>query len=314
MDTMLAPEAIAEIVSEALHAAYQGATVLRGSGQVLRDNPDRFGDPSFTAGWVVEKCVLDILDRFAAKHQVTFRVRAMEAPRDLKLGSGEGPTYTVYLNSLDGWKVYQDAYPAQLRFNTTVHFDERPRYGITLAITAHHLPRFDNILAAGILEPTTHRLVLATKGGGTKLTRLRPLTRRAQTTPLLEMSGRFYCDATFPANAATALSDQFGITTVSPGSIASAYLDVSLGKAAAAWGATGSDNIPHTAGYLVVTEAGGAVVSSSGLPLGTHYIDYWGSTHADYLVAAGSTGIAGQITEAVIHQYVDEESLHWVAR
>jgi hypothetical protein len=313
MDTMLAPETISKIVAEALRTAYQVHTVLRGSGQLRQDDPNRFGDPSFLAGRTVEQAMLETLRQSATKYDISFRIRSPEIPRDLGIGFGKGATYIVYMNGLDGWPVYQDAYPAQLRFNMTGHFDNRARYGITLAISTNHLPRFNNILAAGILEPTTHRLLVATKGGGTKLTRLRPVTRSAQTTPLREMSGRFYCDATFPADAATALSDQFGITTVSPGSIASAYLDVSLGKAAAAWGTTGYDNIAHAAGYLVVDEAGGAVFSSSGLPLGTHYIDYWGSTHPEYLIAAGSEGIAGQITEAVMHQYVDVSSLHWPA-
>jgi fructose-1,6-bisphosphatase/inositol monophosphatase family enzyme len=292
-------------IKAALREVYLDHISLSTEGQIVRDALNQFGERSLVADFRAEEIVIARLRVLAERHRVTILVIAEEHD-DLTIGDSADPDYIVYIDGLDGSSVYATATQAQLRFNpSNVPFNRRPRYGTMVGIVGSG-NRYADVLAAGILEPMTNRVLIATKGRGISVAHPTQIGRgrRVHTTKQWDPLGLIYCDRASLANRTIfegPIKAMYSLETVSAGSAARYYLDVAIGRALASCEWTRKRCLEVVTGYLIVTEAGGFVCDLAGLDIGSHNIAHWGSGQfTSHFIAAGSPGIAKRILEAVL--------------
>lgn len=290
-------------IKDALREVYLDHIKLGTEGQIVRDVRNQFGERSLVADFRAEEIIIAKLRVLSDRHQVTILVIAEEHD-DLVIGDGT-PDYIVYIDGLDGSSVYATATKAQLRFQTSnVAYSRRPRYGTMIGIV-DHTNRYSGVQAAGILEPMTHRALIAVKGGLISVAHPDQVGRGrvVHTQKQWDPTGLIYCDQASIFNRAMfegPLMAAYSLQTVSAGSAARYYLDVATGRALASCEWTRKRCLEVVTGYLLVTVAGGIVCDLAGLDISSKYIKHWGTGKTpSHFIAAGSEDIAELILEAI---------------
>jgi hypothetical protein len=283
--------------------------VKRGpAGRILREALNQFDGLSFVAGHMAEEIVIARLHLFAADHGVTFQVISMDHPSQMIPANTQVPDYTVYLIGLDGLTAFGEATDGQLRFRTSkVSFDLRPHYGTRIAIAEGPCPLYSQIIATGVLEPTTSRILVATANGGTRLYGAYQVgsNEPVYTIKRWNPSGLVYCDDGLPClreRFVVPLMTAYKLTTVSGASTVRRLLDLTVGTALASCDWTRNGALQLVTTYLLVTEAGGIVADMLGLDIGNQYINHWGTTQTAFYVAAGGNDTLEYILTAVPEQ------------
>lgn len=284
----------AQAVHAGLMAAFEVHESLGAEG-VNDMQQNRFGETALVADVKAEEAVLSALGVVNAQVEVLSEEHGQV---NLNQDNGTGVRLLGVLDGLDGSSVYQK---------------ERGigRYGTMFALFANDDPTYSEYLAAGIMEHSTGRLFLATKGQGLSITDVHtgqvtyPETRGTdEVTPDLVA----YVDngKVDPSNKLFGYFDQndrvfaqpltrLGVSTLRTGSSAAYYAAVAAGEADFVGESTRKGNLEFATAYAVVTAAGGVMQTIDGYDLGSQKFRIFGQeTHIPILTAANET-LASQI-------------------
>lgn len=290
----------------ALLRAVHSDHVKRGpDGKTLRAALNKFDEISFAAGYMAEEVVIARLHLFAADNGVTFRVISMDHPDQMIPASTKVPDYTVYLIGLDGLDAFAEATDGQLRFrDSRTPAYRRPQYGTRISIAAGTCPLYSDILATGVLRPTTGEIFVARRTGGVHLYGAYQIGTEqfVHTNRTWSPSGIVYCDSSrscLQVRFVEPLRTTYKLTTVQPTSTIQSLIDLTTGGVLASCDATRNGALQLITSYLLVTEGGGIVAGMDGLDLGNEFTNHWGTDKTMSYVAAGGVETLEYILTAV---------------
>lgn len=244
-------ESLEEVVTQALIKASEMHDALGTDGE-KEIQKNIHGETALKADVECEKVVLDVLRNAGTP----IRVYSEEHGQ---VDLANAPRYIGVLDGLDGSSVYKK---------------ERGvgRYATMFGIFGSTNPSYGDYLVSGIMEHVSKRLYIASNGGGAFV------VERGVKTPIrtsgrvtLEVGTNIYidtyfevCRRVFESRLEEYKHPNFNFSS---GSSAVTYADVASGAADMSLECTRKGNLEIAAMYGLVTEAGGAVVDISGLPL-----------------------------------------------
>lgn len=269
---------------------------------------NRFGETALVADVRAEEAVLSALTSVGAR----IKVFSEEHGQIILNGENEsGITLLGVLDGLDGSSVYQK---------------ERGvgRYGTMFALFANDNPRYRDYLAAGIMEHSTGRLFLASKGNRLSITDVRtdevtyPATR--DTSEVSEKLVAFVDNGKVePENRLFGYFDQneqifarplnkIGVQTQRTGSSAAYYAAVAAGEADMVGEATRKGNLEFASAYAVVTAAGGVMQTLEGVDLGAQSFRTFGQEGHVPILTAANAGLAHNLRATLLAHGTDSSS------
>ena len=211
---------------------------------------NQFGETALRVDVECEEAILNVL----RKSGIAMRVHSEEYGI---VHIGDNPRYLAVLDGLDGSSVFKKE-------------RGRGRYGTMFGISEGTDPTYSDYLVSGILEHTTKRLFIASKGGGAYV-----MLQDGQRTPIhssqktqFDPTTRIYTDDYWEIVRKTFSEKLAGYDMRPGGSTAVFYVDVASGAADMALDCTYKGNLEKGSGYGLIHEAGAAMVDINGQGIG----------------------------------------------
>lgn len=286
----------AETVRQGLLNAYNVHESL-GEDGVSAVEQNQFGETALVADVQAERALIDALQAL----QIHVSIRS-EEHGNLELHPEiSGQHFLAVMDGLDGSSLYKK---------------ERGvgRYGTMFAIFGNSSPTYQDYLAAGIMEHSTKRLILAVSGKGLSVTNVETgvVTHgHTNTSPVLAQydNNIFVDDAT--VKPGDSLFEYFsgnrrvfgeplrahGYHTARTGSSAAYYAALATGEAQLVGEATRKGNLEFASAYALVKEAGGvmlALTKSGQQDLGQQLFTEFGQTSHIPILSAANQAVADQ--------------------
>jgi len=284
--------------AEAVYAGLLNAFAVHeslGSEGVNSKQQNQFGETALVADVKAEEAVL------AALYSVNARIEVLSEEHGTVVVNEDntsGVKLLGVLDGLDGSSVYQK---------------ERGtgRYGTMFALFANDDPRYSEYLAAGIMEHSTRRLLLALKGQPLQIIDVNSgVSHVSSTRSAVELSAETvaYVDngKVEPDNKLYEYFEQngsvfaeplrrMGVNTLRTGSSAAYYTAVASGEADIVGESTRKGNLEFATAYAVVTSAGGAMRTLDGHDLGQQKFREFGQTEHVPILTAANTALADSL-------------------
>lgn len=294
-----------ELEQQATEAVYNGLIAAFNVHEALGEEgvsdlqENRFGETALVADVKAEEAVLSALSTIDAQIEVLSEEHGSVIINE---ENTSGNSLLGVLDGLDGSSVYQK---------------ERGvgRYGTMFAIFAEEDPCYKDYLAAGIIEHSTGRLFLVTKGQQLSVTDVRtgevtyPATRTGEdvTQELIAFVDNGKVDE---QNKLFTYFDQndrvfsqplskIGVETRRTGSSSAYYAAVAAGEADMVGEATRKGNLEFATAYAVVTAAGGVMQTLDGVDLGIQRFRTYGQDEHVPVLTAANAKLANNIQAAL---------------
>ena len=241
-------------------------TLGQGGEETVEKN--QFGDTALKADIECERAIIDYF------REIGLSIRIISEEHGVT-NLGEHPEYLGILDGLDGSCVYKR---------------ERGvgRYGTMFAVLKGIDPTYADYVSCGIMEHTTHRLFIASKGGGAFVksgNNLTPIRASGRTT--FDSGVRIYVDEGFESNKERYSKRLQGFPYQYLGSSAVYYADVASGAADLALECTRKGNLEIAVAYGLETEAGAVMVNLDDNDIGGRkYLEYGQKTMLPIITAA----------------------------
>lgn len=285
---------VTEAVYNGLLAAFDVHEKLGVEG-VSDVQENRFGETALVADVKAEEAVLSVLSTIDARVEVLSEEHGEVMIND---ENTSGNSLLGVLDGLDGSSVYQK---------------ERGvgRYGTMFAVFENEDPCYQDYLAAGIMEHSTGRLFLATKGQQLSVTNVRTgevtyPTTRANTDVAQDLVAFVDNGKVDEQNTLFSYFDQndrvfsqplsrVGVQTRRTGSSAAYYAALAFGEGDVVGEGTRKGNLEFATAYAIVTAAGGVMQTLDGEDLGTQKFRTYGQKEHVPILAAANAELANNI-------------------
>lgn len=285
---------IGDLLEESLQAASHMHDILGEAGEEkIEKDPNSIGSRlaegtelellALRADWECEEAVLETLQRNGLPIRVVSEEHGV-------IDLADSPRYLGVLDGLDGTGVYKEKRGTG-------------RYGTMFAIFESIDPTYADYIASGIMEHSTGRMFVATKGGGAFV------IENGERTPI-HTSGQTELDPQRPIYIDTAYTitnktftkkvrpfKPFWEGPLSSGSMAVHHADVASGKADLAFECSRKGVLEEAASFGLITEAGGAVVDVNGQSLGDKKYFEFGQFEQIPLIVAATAELAQAVVE-----------------
>lgn len=276
-------ENLREVCIEAAQAAFNAHEQLGEEGKREKAT-NVFGERTLVADWECEEAVINIFK----KHKIPVRIISEEHG---EVTIGENPKYLAVLDGLDG--TYQ--------YKRDVADDDR-RYGTMFAIFRGTDPKYQDAIVSFIMEHPTKRLFMAinSKGayaienGKKKLIGTSGATAIDQNLRIFAGEPEGYQGPKF--------SEKLGqFHSTHPNASSRCYADLASGEVDAVYETTRKRNLELAAAYLLVTEAGGAMITEDGEDLGDQNYLTYGQGKGEYkgIISASTLELAKDVRQLV---------------
>lgn len=275
-------ETIKQVVIDSLRKAFTVHESLGVRGEELVQK-NQFGDTALVVDIEAEKAVLDFLKQSG----VSIRVISEEH------GTTEitkNPCYLGILDGLDGTSVYKKK-------------RGWGKYGTMFGIFSNTDPLYEDYLACGVMEHSTGRLFIASKGGGAHIVRgdsavpIKSIKCSGRKT--LDRWTRIYIDEDSEMLRETFSKKLKGFHTHFGGSAAIYYVNIASSAADLAIQRTQKFNLEMAIGYGLVVEAGAVMVDIDGKSMGEKRYLNWGQTEHLPIITAATRDLALRLIEHI---------------
>lgn len=272
-----------EVCVEAAHAAFNAHEQLGDNGKREKAT-NAFGETTLVADWECEEAVINVFK----KHKIPVKIISEEHD---EVTIGENPQYLAVLDGLDGTYQYKRD-----------EIDDDRRYGTMFAIFKGTDPKYEDAIAAFIMEHPTRKLFFASKGKGAYVSEdnhKKPVVASSKSN--LDQRTRVFVDEGYEYNKSTfstKLQDYKPRCTFASSRY---YADLTSGHADIVCECTRKGNLELATAYLLVREAGGAMIMEDGANLGDQTYLTYGQGRDEYkgIISAATRELADEVRQLV---------------
>ncbi len=276
-------EKITQICIEAAKEAFRVHQELGEKGKE-ETTTNQFGERTLLGDWECEEAVIRVLK----KHKLKVRLIS-EEHGDVVIGEGD-PKYLAVLDGIDG------------SFQYKAEESSDRRYGTMFAIFDNTDPKYKDAISSFIMEHPTERLYFAQRGQGAYVIEgEKKKSIKTSNVKNLDSGVRLFVDEGYEYNKSTfstKLQDYKPRCTFASSRY---YADVASGHADVVCECTRKGNLELATAYLLVTGAGGAMITEDGEDLGTQDYLIYGQGKDEYkgIISAATRKLAEDVRQLI---------------